>query len=141
MNTYITHSGIGTEVNEISVIGLVQLVNKTELVRTKLTLALHEKGKNLNSEGLVLEDLECYEMPMEIIVECLNEIAKSDSFITLEDDDGYHYIMFVDRAPWEYTARERMFAKKDVEGYFKLIENVVSGMEIDNLYIANYIMD
>ena len=56
MNTYITHSGIGTEVSEISIVGLVQLINKTELVRTKLTLALHEKGKNIDSDELTLEE-------------------------------------------------------------------------------------
>lgn len=141
MNTYITHSGIGTEVNEISIVGLVQLINKTELVRTKLTLALHEKGKNIDSDELTLEDLECYEMPLDIITECLNEIAKSDSFGYVEDDDGYQYILFFDKAPWEYTARERNFTRENVVDFLNLMSGVFQNMEIENLYIANYIND
>ena len=139
MNTYITHSGIGTEVNEISIVGLVQLINKTELVRTKLTLALHEKGKNIDSEELTLEDLECYEMPLDIITECLNEIAKSDSFGYVEDDDGYQYILFFDKAPWEYTVRERNFTRENFVDFLNLMSGVFQNMEIENLYIANYI--
>lgn len=139
MNTYITHSGTGVEVDEISIKGLIGLVNKTIGVKTKLILALHEKGKNIDDEDLTLEDLECYETPLDIIIECLNEIANSDSFGYVEDDDGYNYILFFDKSPWEYTAREKKFTKQDVVGFLNLMQDIFKNMEIENLYIANYL--
>lgn len=141
MNTYITHSGTGVEVDEISIKGLIGLVNRTVDVKTKLVLALHEEGKNIDDEDLTLEDLECYETPLDIIIECLNEIANSDSFGYVEDDDGYQYILFFDKAPWEYTAKERNFTRENVVDFLNLMQDIFENIEIENLYIANYIND
>lgn len=141
MNTYITHSGTGTEVNEIELKGLLLLVDKTTKVKKELILALQEKGKSIDDEELTLDDLECYETPLDILVECINEIAKTEAFAYVEDDDGYDYILFVDMAPWEYTARERNLKKKDVIEYLNLLKEAVPDIEIEDLYIANYIND
>ena len=122
MNTYITHSGTGTEVNEIELKGLLLLVDKTTKVKKELILALQEKGKSIDDEELTLDDLECYETPLDILVECINEIAKTEAFAYVEDDDGYDYILFVDMAPWEYTARERNLKKKDIVEYLNLLK-------------------
>ena len=141
MNTYITHSGTGTEVNEIKLKGLLLLVDKTTKVKKELILALQEKGKSIDDEELTLDDLECYETPLDILVECINEIAKTEAFAYVEDDDGYDYILFVDMAPWEYTARERNLKKKDIVEYLNLLKEAVPDIEIEDLYIANYIND
>lgn len=141
MNTYITHSGTGTEVNEISLKGLLALVDKTVEVKEKLILSLQENNKSIDDEDLTLENLECYEMPIDILSECLNEIAKVEAFLNIEDDEGYDYILFVDMAPWEYTTREKNLKKKDVIEYLNLLKDAVPDMEIEDLYIANYIND
>lgn len=141
MNTYITHSGTGTEVNEISLKGLLALVDKTVKVKEKLILSLQENNKSIDDEDLTLENLECYEMPIDILSECLNEIAKVEAFLNIEDDEGYDYILFVDMAPWEYTTREKNLKKKDVIEYLNLLKDAVPNMEIEDLYIANYIND
>lgn len=141
MNTYITHSGTGTEVNEISLKGLLALVDKTVEVKEKLILSLQENNKSIDDEDLTLENLECYEMPIDILSECLNEIAKVEAFLNIEDDEGYDYILFVDMAPWEYTTREKNLKKKDVIEYLNLLKDAVPNMEIEDLYIANYIND
>lgn len=141
MNTYITHSGTGTEVNEISLKGLLALVDKTVKVKEKLILSLQENNKSIDDEDLTLENLECYEMPIDILSECLNEIAKVEAFLNIEDDEGYDYILFVDMAPWEYTTREKNLKKKDVIEYLNLLKDAVPDMEIEDLYIANYIND
>ena len=52
MNTYITTSGIGTEVNEVSIEGLIQLIKKTKSVRTKITDSLKEKGKKRDDANI-----------------------------------------------------------------------------------------
>ena len=141
MNTYITHSGTGTEVNKISLKGLLALVDKTVEVKEKLILSLQENNKSIDDEDLTLENLECYEMPIDILSECLNEIAKVEAFLNIEDDEGYDYILFVDMAPWEYTTREKNLKKKDVIEYLNLLKDAVPDMEIEDLYIANYIND
>ena len=141
MNTYITHSGTGTEVSEISLKGLLALVDKTVEVKEKLILSLQENNKSIDDEDLTLENLECYEMPIDILSECLNEIAKVEAFLNIEDDEGYDYILFVDMAPWEYTTREKNLKKKDVIEYLNLLKDAVPDMEIEDLYIANYIND
>lgn len=141
MNTYITHSGTGTEVNEISLKGLLALVDKTVEVKEKLILSLQENNKSIDDEDLTLENLECYEMPIDILSECLNEIAKVEAFLNIEDDEGYDYILFVDMAPWEYSTREKNLKKKDVIEYLNLLKDAVPNMEIEDLYIANYIND
>lgn len=141
MNTYITHSGIGTEVERINPKGLCNLIKKTEALQIQITKDLEKHGKNLDSEDITLEDFESFDCPITIASECLNEIAKCESFIEISDDGGYRYILFVDQAPWEYTERERNFSKKDVENCLNLLKDVVPDMEIENLYIANYIAD
>ena len=137
MNTYITNSGIGTEIGEISAVGLAKLVEKTNDIKNKIIVS----GVDLKDENISLEDFEKYDEPKTIIAECLNEIAGTEAFDTVEDDDGYNYVLFTDMAPWEYTARERKLKREDVENYLKLLSDVIEDMSIENLYIANYIAD
>lgn len=136
MNTYITHSGIGTEANKVSVEGLIQLIKKTKSVRIKITDSLKEKGKKLDDANITLDDIEA---PAEIIAECLNELSSCNSFMSIEDDNGDNYVLFGDKAPWEYTLKEKLLSKRDVEAYFKLAADVIIEMQVETLYIANYL--
>ena len=63
-----------------------------------------------------------------------------NSFCGVVDDDGCEYIIFVDKAPWEYTEKEKGLTKDDVVNYLKtLLGDVVLDLEIGDIEIANYL--
>lgn len=133
MNTYITTSGVGTEVNEISVQGLIDLMKKSPKTMKDYPHI------DISDENLSIADFDSDEY--DIIAECLTELTKIE-FVTVSDDDGCHYILFPDKSPWEYTTREKRLKRKDIVDIFKeYLSDVIPDIEFENLYIANYIMD
>lgn len=140
MNTYLTHSGTGFQYEEsdINLKGLLSLLSKAK----NTAKMLEEDGICLSDEDLTLEMLNESMDITEIIAECLNELTGLESFSSVSDDDGCHYVLFIDKAPWEYTQKEKELKKDDILSYFKnLLLNIVDNVEIEDLYIANYLND
>lgn len=147
MNTYLAHSGTGFQYEEsdINLKELLLLISKTKKTSKEIennAALLDNMTVSLDDKNLTLEELnEAMDIP-EIIAECLNELTGLESFISISDDDGYNFVIFVDRAPWEYTEKEKLLTKTEVINFFKtILVNVVNNIEVEDLYIANYIND
>ncbi len=137
MNSYDVVSGIGTNINGINIKGLINLIDKTSNVEEAIVLA----GVNLFNSEIEIEEFEKYETPETIIAECLNEIANTESFIIAIDDDGEKYLLFAEKAPWNYTNREKNIEKDDVIRILNYAKDAIEGFEIEDLCIANWISD
>lgn len=137
MNSYDVVSGIGTNINEINVRGLINLIDKTSNVEEAIVLA----GVNLFNSEIEIEEFEKYETPETIIAECLNEIAGTKSFVIAIDDDGEKYLLFAEKAPWNYTNREKNIEKDDIIRILNYAKDVIKGFEIEDLCIANWVSD
>lgn len=138
MNSYDAVIGIGSQMSDISIKELISLIKQTTNVRKNLTLA----GVNITDPDIELDDFEEYETPANIIVECMNEIADVNSFGVAIDDNGDEFILFVEKAPWNYTPKERNLTKDTVIHYLEnLLEPVIKSFEIEDLCIANRISD
>ena len=137
MNSYDVVSGIGTNINEINVKGLINLIDKTSNVEEAIVLA----GVNLFNSEIEIEEFEKYETPETIIAECLNEIAGTKSFVIAIDDDGEKYLLFAEKAPWNYTNREKNIEKDDIIRILNYAKDVIKGFEIEDLCIANWVSD
>ena len=137
MNSYDVVSGIGTNINGINVKGLINLIDKTSNVEEAIVLA----GVNLFNSEIEIEEFEKYETPETIIAECLNEIANTESFVIAIDDDGEKYLLFAEKAPWNYTNREKNIEKDDVIRILNYAKDAIEGFEIEDLCIANWVSD
>lgn len=135
MNTYSTVSGIGSEFCEVSPDGLIALVKQAPRYKEKSLANI-----NLDSPLLAFKEIDAEESIRTVIGECLNEITGLNSFCGVVDDDGCEYIIFVDKAPWEYTEKEKGLTKDDVVNHLKtLLGDVVLDLEIGDIEIANYL--
>lgn len=133
MNIYIVTSGIGTEFCNVSREGLIALIKKAD----KYKIANFE---NVNLDEVTLDEINEIENIRTVIGECLNEITGLNSFCGIIDDDECEYILFVDKAPWEYTDKEKSLTKNDVIKYLStLLADVVLDLEIGDIEIANYL--
>lgn len=138
MNSYDAVIGIGSQVGDISIKELISLIEKTTNVRKNLTLA----GVNITDPDIELDDFEKYETPINIIVECMNEIADVNSFIYATDDYGDEFILFTEKMPWDYMQREKNFTRDNIVHYLEtLLKPVIEDFEIEDLCIANWISD
>lgn len=136
MNSYDAVIGIGSQVGDISIKELISLIEKTTNVQKNLILA----GVNITDPDIELDDFEKYETPINIIVECMNEIADVNSFIYATDDDGDEFILFTEKMPWDYMQREKSFTRDDIVHYLEtLLKPVIEDFEIEDLCIANWI--
>jgi hypothetical protein len=138
MSAYFVCSGIGTSYTEINLRGLISLIKKSPKTRDKIVIELGKEGKRLD-DIVELEELECYEMPCDIMVECINEIADTTSFVSAVDDECY--VLFANKSPWEYSKREKELSKEDIEKYLYLLEDVVSEIEIETINVAVSLCD
>ena len=57
------------------------------------------------------------------------------------DDDGEKYLLFAEKAPWDYTNREKNIEKDDIVRILGYTEKVIKGFEIEDLCIANWVSD
>lgn len=137
MNSYDVVSGVGTNIYEVNVAELINLIDKAPKTKEAIILA----GVNLLNPDIEMEDFEEYETPETIIAECLNEIANTESFVIAIDDDGEKYLLFAEKAPWDYTSRERNIEEEDVIRILGYAEKVIEGFEIEDLCIANWMSD
>lgn len=138
MNSYDAIIGIGSQVEDILVKELVSLIKQTTEIRKKLIVA----GVDITDPDIKLDDFEEYETPANIIVECMNEIADVNSFGVAIDDNGDEFILFVEKAPWDYTSKEKNLTRDDVVRYLEnLLKPVIKSFEIEDLCIANRISD
>ena len=137
MNSYDVISGIGTNIYEVNVAELINLIDKAPKTKEAIIVA----GVNLLNPDIEMEDFEKYETPETIIAECLNEIANTESFVIAIDDDGEKYLLFAEKAPWDYTNREKNIEKDDVIRILGYTEKVIEGFEIEDLCIANWVSD
>ena len=139
MNSYDAVIGIGSQVGDISIKELISLIEKTTNVQKNLILA----GVNITDPDIELDDFEKYETPINIIVECMNEIADVNSFIyATDDDDGDEFILFTEKMPWDYMQREKNFTRDNIVHYLEtLLKPVIKDFEIEDLCIANWISD
>lgn len=137
MNSYDAVSGVGTNIYEINVTELINLIDKAPKTKEAIIVA----GVNLLNPDIEMEDFEKYETPETIIAECLNEIANTESFVIAIDDDGEKYLLFAEKAPWDYTNREKYIEKDDIIRILNYAKDVIEGFEIEDLCIANWISD
>ena len=137
MNSYDVVSGVGTNIYEVNVAELINLIDKAPKTKEAIIVA----GVNLLNPDIEMEDFEKYETPETIIAECLNEIANTESFVIAIDDDGEKYLLFAEKAPWDYTNREKNIEKDDVVRILGYTEKVIEGFEIEDLCIANWVSD
>ena len=137
MNSYDVVSGVGTNIYEVNVAELINLIDKAPKTKEAIIVA----GVNLLNPDIEMEDFEKYETPETIIAECLNEIANTESFVIAIDDDGEKYLLFAEKAPWDYTNREKNIEKDDVVRILGYTSKVIEGFEIEDLCIANWVSD
>lgn len=145
MNTYLTHSGTGFQYEEsdINLKGLLSLISKAEKTSKEIednATLLDNITVSLNDENLTLKKLnEAMDIP-EIISECLNEISGLASFVSVSGDDGSYYVLFLDKSPWCYTEKEKTLTKDTLLNLYKtILSGTVNNLEIEDLYIANYL--
>ena len=122
MNTYTTYSGLGFKFD----IGVVDTDNLKKLI-TKLPESRYPKEFDANDKDDVVD----------AIVECLNELNGVEAFMSVEDDNGYTYILFRDMLPWEFTVKERNLSKDDVINFFNnTLDDIVWSFDVYQVYVA-----